>query len=258
MHGLVALFLEVIALAIILLFVGLVRCNKEDRGVDCLDDNNWVIGCHKYVGCFDGSCNNCGNNAAGSLIMALHGRNMSRLLFLQLLFVLSNLLKNASCFVGRLTLLEENNKLGRVHMHHLVCICKLKLMCLWLRKEHLFTLLFCCGQLHGLMGVATLKIADELYSTLHEHKNWHESGLLGSTKQADQLVTNIGEPCDCLKVIHDAFIEVCLCMVCIVGALLHNDVGPFGQAYILKTLTHQVKQCWTIVLLSIQGLSQNF
>jgi hypothetical protein len=46
-------------------------------------------------------------------------------------------------------------------------------------------------------------------------------------------------------------------MVCIGGALLGDDVGPFGQTNILKTLTHQVKQQWTIILLSIQKLSQN-
>jgi hypothetical protein len=78
--------------------------------------------------------------------------------------------------------------------------------------------------------------------------HWHEGGLLGGTKLVDQLVVNIGEPGDCLKVIP---IEAHLCRVCIGGALLGNDVGPFGQTYVLKTLTHQVKQHWTIVLLCI-------
>ncbi len=85
----------------------------------------------------------------------------------------------------------------------------------------------------------------------------HEGRLLGSTKPVDQLVADIGEPGDCLKVIPDAFVEVCLYTFCISGALLGNDVCPFSQTYVLKTLTHQVKQCWTIVSLSIQKWSQN-
>ncbi len=105
-------------------------------------------------------------------------------------------------------------------------------------------------------GVATLEIAEELYSTPHELVHWHESGLLGSTKPADQLVANIGEPGNSLKEISDAFVQVCLCTVCVIGALLRDDVCPFNQTFILKTLTHQVKQCWTIVLLSIRELSQ--
>jgi hypothetical protein len=107
------------------------------------------------------------------------------------------------------------------------------------------------------MWVATVKIVDELYLTPLELVHWHESGLLGGTKPADQLVANIREPCNGLKVIPDAFVEVCLCTVCIVGALLCDDVCPLGKTYILKTLTHQLKQCWTIILLSIGESSQN-
>ncbi len=93
---------------------------------------------------------------------------MSHLLFSWLFSVFGNLLKNTSCFVGRLTLLKESDHLDQVHANHLVCICKLKLMHLGLCKEDLFTLLLCCGYLHGSMEVATIKIADELYLTLHE------------------------------------------------------------------------------------------
>jgi hypothetical protein len=182
---------------------------------------------------------------------------MSHLLLVLLLFVLGDLLKNPSHFVGRLTLLKKSNELERVRGHHLVCIHKLKLMHLGLQEEDLFTLLLHCGYLHGLMEVATVKIADELYLMPHELVHWHEGGLLGSTKTGDQLVAHIEEPSDCLKVIPDAFVEVCLCTVCISGALLGNDVCPFSQTYILKTLTHQVKLCCTIILLSIQKSSQN-
>jgi hypothetical protein len=166
---------------------------------------------------------------------------MSRLLFFWLLFVLGNLLKNASCFVGCLTLLKESDELEWVRGHRLVCIRKLKRMHLGLREEDLFTLLLCHGHFHCLTEVATLKIAEELYSMPHELMHWHESRLLGGTKPADQLVADIGKHGNGLKVIPDAFIKVCLHTVCIVEALLCNDICAFGQTYVLKTLTHQVK-----------------
>jgi hypothetical protein len=131
-------------------------------------------------------------------------------------------------------------------------------MHLGLRKEDLFTLLLRRMHFNHLTEVATLEIAEELYKTPHELMHRHESRLLGSTKPADQLVANIGEPGNGLKVIPDAFVKVCLCTVCVVGALLCNDTCSFGQTYVLKTLTHQVKQCWAIVLLSIRELSQFF
>ncbi len=177
--------------------------------------------------------------------------------FLLAIFVLGNLLKNASCFVGCLTLLEESDELEQVSGHRLVCIRKLKLMHLKLPKEDLFTPLLCCGYLHRSSEVATIEIADELYLTPHELMHWHESGLLGSTKPAYQMVADIGEPDNGPWVIPDALVVVCLHTVCLVGALLCNDIRPYGQTYILKTLTHQVKQCWTIILLNVQESSQN-
>jgi hypothetical protein len=108
-----------------------------------------------------------------------------------------------------------------------------------------------------LTEIATVEKADELYLTPHELVHWHESRLLGGTKPADQLVVNIEEPGNSLKVIPNAFVEVCHHTVCVIGALLCDDICPFSQTYILKTLTHQVKQCWTIILLSIQESSQN-
>ncbi len=57
---------------------------------------------------------------------------------------------------------------------------------------------------------------------------WHESGLLGRTKPENLLVANIWKTGDSLETIP--------------GALLCNDTGPLGQAYVLKALTHEVKQ----------------
>jgi hypothetical protein len=117
---------------------------------------------------------------------------------------------------------------------------QLELMRLWLREEDLLLFHLRCGHFHHSTDVATVKVAEELYLTPHEIMHWHEGRLLGSAKPANQLVSNIGEPGDCLKVVTDAIIEVCLCMVCIGGALLGNKACPYGKTYVLKTLTHQV------------------
>jgi hypothetical protein len=70
---------------------------------------------------------------------------MSHFPFLWMLLVLRNLLKNASCLVGCLTLLKESNHSEWVGRHHLVQVGKLVLVHLRLRKEDLFTLLLCRG-----------------------------------------------------------------------------------------------------------------
>jgi hypothetical protein len=55
--------------------------------------------------------------------------------------------------------------------------------------------------------------------------HWHESRLLCHTKPENQLVANVGEPGDGLKVVPDALIEVSLRMICIVWASFHNNAG---------------------------------
>ncbi len=163
---------------------------------------------------------------------------MSCILFLWLLLVLGNLLKNASCLVGCLTLLKEGNHSERVGRHRLVQAGKLDLVRLRLHEEDLLTLLLRHGYLHCSMEVVALKVAEKLYLMMHEFVHWHESGLLGCTKPANQLVTNVGEPSNGLKVVPDIFVIFFLCTNCIFWTLLCNDAGPFGQAYVLKTLTH--------------------
>jgi hypothetical protein len=89
---------------------------------------------------------------------------------------------------------KKGNKPKRVHGHCFVCLCKLKVMCLWLHKEDLFALLLRHGQLHHSTDVATtVKVAEKLYLTPHELMHWYEGGLLSSAKPANQLVANIGE-----------------------------------------------------------------
>ncbi len=163
-----------------------------------------------------------------------------------------HLLENASRLVGCLTLLEECNHFERVGRHRLVQVGELVLVHLMLRKEDLFTLLLRRGYIYCLTEVVTLEIAEKLHSTLHELMHRHESGLLCRSKPANQLVANVKEPGDGLKVVPDAIVEVCLRTICIVQALFCDDAGPLCQAYVLKALTQEAKQQWTIVLLRIR------
>jgi hypothetical protein len=167
-------------------------------------------------------------------------RKLSHFPFLRLL-VLGNHLKNAIRLVGCLTLLQDGNHLERVSRHHLVQVSELVLVCLGLPEEELFTLLLRCGYVHCLTEVATLEVAEKLYSTPHELVHWHESRFLRSTEPANQLVTYVLESGDSLKIIPDTLIKVCLHMICIVWASLHDNAGPLGQAYTLKELTHEVE-----------------
>jgi hypothetical protein len=88
------------------------------------------------------------------------------------------------------------------------------------------------------MEVVALKVAEKLYLTMHELVHWHESGLLDRTKPENQLVAYVGEPDNGLKVVPDIFVEFFLHTICIFWTSFCNDAGPFGQAYVLKTLTH--------------------
>ncbi len=103
-------------------------------------------------------------------------------------------------------------------------------MRLRLRKEDMFTLLLHRRYIHCSTEVTTLAVAEKLYLTLLELMHWHESGFLGRTKPANELVAYIWKSGDGLKVILDTLVKVCLCMICIVWALLCNDAGPLGQA----------------------------
>jgi hypothetical protein len=189
--------------------------------------------------------------------MATGNRKMSRFLFLWLLLILGNLLENASRLVDCLTLLKASNHPERVGRHCLVQVCKLVLVRLGLRKDNLLTVLLRRGYFHHSTEVATLKVAVKLHLTLCELMHRHESRHLGRTKPENQLVAYIWETGNSLEVIPDALVKVCLCTICIVRASLRNDAGPLSQAYVLKALTHEAKQQWTISFLSIQKLSQN-
>jgi hypothetical protein len=244
MHGLVALFLEVIALVIILLVVGLVVPCVLVVALTMIMVLiiSMTIVRSAIVAIMSVALMVVRIFVATVLLvarfMATCGRNMSRTLFLWLLLVLGNLLENNSRLVGHLTLLEEGNHSEWVGRHHLVQLGKLVLVHLRLQEEDLFTLLLRCGYVHRLTEVVALEVAEKLYLMMHELMHWHESGLLGRTKPANQLVANVGEPGKGLKVVPDTLAELFLRMICIFWTSLCNDAGPFGQAYVLKTLTH--------------------
>jgi hypothetical protein len=126
MYGFDALFLGVIMLAIILFVVGLCALQVlvvALRAIVALIVLMMIVGLAIVVVAL-----------VASMVVAIFAttmltvawftptrcRNMSRVLFLWLLLVLGNLLKNASRLVGCLTLLKESHHLERVGRHHLV------------------------------------------------------------------------------------------------------------------------------------------
>ncbi len=147
MHGLVALFLEVIALAIILLVVGLVvPCVLVVASTTIMVLIVLMMIIRLAIVAIASVALMVVTIFVAMVLlvaqfMAMCGRNMSRTLFLWLLLVLGNLLENASRLVSRLTLLKEGNHSERVDRHHLVQVGELVLVRLKLHKEDLFTLL---------------------------------------------------------------------------------------------------------------------
>jgi hypothetical protein len=151
MHVLVALFLEVITLAIILVFVRLAALQvlviTVARTIMALIVLVTMVRLAiiaiasvalMVVSIF------CGNNAAGS---SIHGYvRQEDELFSSLLaaFVLGDLFENASRLVGCLTMLKESNKLERVSRHCLVQVHELQLMRLGLHMKKI-CLLFSCA-----------------------------------------------------------------------------------------------------------------
>ncbi len=183
MHGFVTLFLEVIMLAIILLVVGLaVHCILVVALTTIMASIiSMTIIRLAIVVITSVALMVIAIFVATVLLVAqfiaMRCRNMSRTLFLWLLLVPGDLLKNASCLVGRLTLLKEGNHSEQVGRYHLVQVGELILVCLGLGKEELFTLLLRRGYVHRSTEVVALEVAEKMHSTPHELMHWHESGL---------------------------------------------------------------------------------
>jgi hypothetical protein len=212
-HGLVTLFLEVTVLAIILLVVGLVAPHVlviALRAIVAPIVLMMIVRSLIIVVALVASMIVAIFMTAMLMVaqfMAMCTRKLSRFPFLWLL-VLGNLLKNASCLVGCLTLLKEGDHLERVSRHHLVQVGKLVLVHLGLHEEDLFTLLLPRRYVHRLTEVTTIEVAEKLYLMLRELVHWHEIGLLRSTEPANQLVTYVWESGNGLKVISDTLVEV--------------------------------------------------
>ncbi len=174
MHGLVTLFLEVIALAFILLVVGFaVPCVLvvELTMIMVLIVSMTIIRL-AIVAITSVALMVIGIFVATVLLVARFTatccRNMSRTLFLQLLLITGDLIKNASRLVGCLTLLEEGNHSEWVGRYRLVQVGELVMVRLGLREEDLFTLLLCRGYVNCLTEVVALEVAEKLHLTPHE------------------------------------------------------------------------------------------
>ncbi len=102
------------------------------------------------------------------------------------------------------------------------------------------------------MEVTPIEEAEELHSLLHKLMNWHECGLLGNTKPADQLVANVWKPGNCLKVVRNALVIVLLHEARIIGALFTHNVGPLRETNVLEILAHQAEHSWTVFLLGFR------
>ncbi len=126
MHGLVTLFLELIALVIILLVAGLsVPCVLVVPSTTIMASIvSMTIIWSAIIAVVSVTWMTVGVVATAILAVAplttTCSRKMSRFLFLRLLLILGDLIKNSSRLVGRLTLLEEGNHSERVGRYHLV------------------------------------------------------------------------------------------------------------------------------------------
>jgi hypothetical protein len=126
MHGLVDLFLGVIALAIILLVVGLRAFQVfviTSRAIVASIVSMTIV--RSVIVAITSVAPMIVAVFTTAMLMvarytATCGRNMSRFLFLWLLLVLGNLIKNASRLVGCLALLKESNHSERVGRHCLI------------------------------------------------------------------------------------------------------------------------------------------
>jgi hypothetical protein len=196
-HGLVTLFLEEIALAIILLVVGLAAPHVlaiASRVIVVLIVLITIVRlliiavtlvALMIVAIFMTAI------LTVAQFMATCDRKLSRFPFLRLL-VLGDLLENTSHLVGCLILLKEGNHLERVSRHRLVQVGKLILVHLGLREENLFTLLLLRRYVHCSTEVTTIKVAEKLHSTPCELMHQHESRLLRITEPANHLVACFG------------------------------------------------------------------
>jgi len=199
-HGLAALFLEVIALAIILLVVGLVfPCVLVVASTTIMAAIVLMMIIRLAIVAIISVASMVVVIFVATVLLvaqftATCSRNMSRTLFLWLLLVLGDLLENTSCLVGCLTLLKEGNLSERVSRYRLVQVSKLVLVRLGPRKEDLFTLLLCHGYIHRSTEVVTLKVAEKLHSMPHDLVHRHESRFFFIQSQQISWSPMLGNP----------------------------------------------------------------
>jgi hypothetical protein len=171
MHGLVALFLEVIALAIILLLMQLFVLVVLVFATRVIMASIVLMTIVRLLVVVIVSVALMVVVILAMMlrvaqITAMRDGKMNHFLCFWLLLL--DLLKDAGHFISSLTLLKKGNEPKRIHGHHFICLHKLELMCLGRLKEDLFGLLLRCGQLNCSTDIVTVRVAEEVYSVPHE------------------------------------------------------------------------------------------
>jgi hypothetical protein len=101
------------------------------------------------------------------------------------------------------------------------------------------------GQLHHHPKEPSLRVAKKLHSAMHVIVHGHQCQLWSGAKP----VADVQKPCECLEVILMTLDEDFEHLSVVIRAMGRDNVLPFGQADLLKTLFEQQKQCGTIELL---------
>jgi hypothetical protein len=109
-------------------------------------------------------------------------------------------------------------------------------MLLWYREKNLFDLFVCCWEFHCGAKEPIFEAAKQLNSTMHALMHWHELWFPCHMKQANQLVANMREACACFKILSLALEEVFIRLTLFIGTMQRDNVFPFGQTDLLKTL----------------------
>jgi hypothetical protein len=98
------------------------------------------------------------------------------------LLLLLELVKDTGFFTSGLTMLKKGHEPKSFCGQRLVCLRKRLLMHLGLRQKDLFALLLHCGQLHPLMEIVAIKVAEKLHLRPHKFMHRQERVILGSAK----------------------------------------------------------------------------
>ena len=118
----------------------------------------------------------------------------------------------------------------------------------WYEEKNLLNLLLNAGQCHCATEQAVLEVHDQLYPVAHEVMHRHECRLLDSAKPANQLVSNVGEPHQCFKVVLDALEKVFVCLVVLSGTSCEYIIAPVSECNFLQALFQEREDGQSVLL----------